>query len=276
MKYKLICIDMDGTLLNSKKEISHRNRECLRKAQEAGVKVVISTGRLFTSADYYADLVGIKAPIISANGAFIREKDSNEIIYKSLLGKENCGAILRVLKKYELIPNFHTSDAIFTEKNNPHIQMYMNINKQHPAEKKIQFNMIEQWEPVFERYEDEILKCITIDKDIEKVMKAKAELLDMKKLEVVSSSANNFEVMCKGVSKGRGVEILADFYNIKKDEIICIGDNENDASMIEFAGLGVAMGNAEDEIKAMAQYVTSSNDEDGVAEIIEEFILEGR
>lgn len=273
MKYKLLCIDMDGTLLNSKKEITEKNKQYLRKAQEAGVKVVISTGRLFTSADYYADLVGIKAPIISANGAFIREKDENKVIYKSLLGKDNCEIILKVLKKYDLIPNFHTSNAILTEGSNPHIQMYLKTNKDHPADKRIEIQTVIDWSQVFESYKEELLKCIAIDMDYEKVAKAKEELSAVEQLEVVSSSSNNFEVMCSGVSKGRGVEILAAYYNIKREEIICIGDNENDASMIAYAGLGVAMGNADEEIKIMAQYVTASNDEDGVAEVIEKFIL---
>ena len=76
MKYKMLCVDMDGTLLNNRKEISEPTKMALRKAEEAGVKVVIATGRLFTSANYYADLVGLRTPIISANG-FIREKDNN-------------------------------------------------------------------------------------------------------------------------------------------------------------------------------------------------------
>jgi Cof subfamily protein (haloacid dehalogenase superfamily) len=273
MKYKLLCVDMDGTLLNSDKEITERTKEALKKAQEAGIKVVISTGRLFTSAYYYADLVGIKTPIISANGAFIREKDKDQVIYKSLLGKENCKKILEVLKKYDLVPNYHTSNIIFTEKTNPHIKMYMKINDSHPEGKKINIQLVEKWDEIFETYENELLKCITINADIERVMKAKAEISAYNELETVSSSGDNFEVMCRGVSKGRGVEILAGYYNIPQNEIICVGDNENDLSMIEYAGLGVAMGNAEDEIKRRAQYVTASNNEDGVAEVIEKFIL---
>ncbi|MDP4090244.1 MAG: Cof-type HAD-IIB family hydrolase [Bacillota bacterium] len=273
MKYKMLCIDMDGTLLNSQKEITEKNKEYLRKAQEAGVKVVITTGRLFTSADYYADLIGIKAPIISANGAYIREKDRDEVIYKALLGRENCCTILEVLKKYELIPNFHTPNKIFTERKNPHIQMYLKINDRHPEDKKIDIIFVDKWEHVFEEFEMEILKCLAISEDNERVMKAKGELLTLEGLEVVSSSSNNFEVMTRGISKGRAVEILASYYNIVQDEIICIGDNENDASMIQYAGLGVAMGNAEEEIKDMAQYITASNDEDGVAEVVDKFIL---
>lgn len=98
-------------------------------------------------------------------------------------------------------------------------------------------------------------------------------MLKVKGIEVVSSYENNFEIMTNGVSKGRGVEILAAYYNIKPEEIICIGDNENDLSMIKFAALGVAMGNAPSSIKEQADYVTDTNDNDGVAKVIEKFIL---
>lgn len=273
MKYKLLCVDMDGTLLNSNKEISEGTKVALLKAKEAGVKVVISTGRLFTSAYSYADLVGIETPIISANGAFIREKDKNEVIYKSLLGKDNCEKILKVLKKYDLVPNYHTSNIIFTEKTNPHIKMYTKTIAHQQEGKKVDIQFVEEWGEVFEKYKEELLKCITINSDIDKILKAKAEISKYNELETVSSSMDNFEVMCKGVSKGRGVEILAAYYGIPQSEVICVGDNENDLSMIEYAGLGVAMGNAEEEIKEKAQYITASNDEDGVAEVIEKFIL---
>ena len=93
-------------------------------------------------------------------------------------------------------------------------------------------------------------------------------------LEVVSSSPNNFEVMNKGTSKGRAVKVLADILNINREEIMCLGDSENDLSMIEFAGLGVAMGNAEEFLKEKADYITDTNENDGVAKAIEKFVLD--
>jgi Cof subfamily protein (haloacid dehalogenase superfamily) len=150
---------------------------------------------------------------------------------------------------------------------------YEKANKDLPKDKQIDIRVVDNWEKTFEEYKNEILKCICIDDDIEKIKRAKEELLKYDDLEVVSSNYNNFEVMCKGVSKGRAVEILAGYYNIKKEEIICIGDNENDLSMIKYAGLGVAMGNGEKYVKDSADYVTSTNNEDGVAKVIEKFIL---
>lgn len=270
---KLLCMDMDGTLLNSRGEISKRNLDAINKAHDKGVKVTISTGRMFTSARYYADLVEIKVPIIATNGAYIREKDRDEIIYKATLGKKRCEDILKVLRKYEIYPHFNTPDIIFTEKIIYASKSYTNMNKTLPKDRQIDIRIVENWEDIFETYQDEILKCICYDTDIEKIKCAKEELLKNEELEVVSSRMDNFEVMCKGVSKGRAVEVLSGFYDIKKEEIMCIGDNENDISMIKYAGMGVAMGNGEEFVKKIANYVTASNDEDGVAKAIEKLIL---
>lgn len=273
MNYKLVCVDMDGTLLNSEKKISDRTIEAVKRADEKGVHIVICTGRLFTSAEYYADLLGIKTPIISANGAYIREKDRDEVIYKSILGKENCKRILSIVKRYDLCPNFHTPDSILTDRVDSPYSAYMKLGSEAPENKNIKINIIDNWEEAFTKYEDEITKAITVDKDLAKLKEAKEELLSIDELEVVSSFTTNFEVMMKGVSKGRAVDILAGYYNLTKEEVICIGDNENDATMIEYAGLGVAMGNSEEEIKKIADFITDSNDEDGVAKVIEKFIL---
>lgn len=273
MKYKLICVDMDGTLLSSEKKISKRTVDAVKKAHEKGIHIAICTGRLFTSAEYYANLLGIKTPIISANGAYIREKDRDEVIYKSILGKENCKKILTIVKDYGLCPNFHTPDSIMTDKVDSPYSSYMKLGSNARENRNINIKIVENWDEIFEKYEDEITKCITVDSDLSKLKAAKEELLAIDGLEVVSSFATNFEVMLKGVSKGRAVEILAGYYHFNREEVICIGDNENDESMIKYAGLGVAMGNSEDSIKKIADYITDSNDEDGVAKVIEKFIF---
>lgn len=270
--YKLICLDMDGTLLNSKGQVSERNLEAIKKAHEKGVKVTVCTGRLFTSARFYADMLGVEVPVIASNGAYIREKDKNEIIYKSPLGFENSMRILDVLKKHNITFYYHTFDTVFMEKLGPD-SAYVNINKTLPKDKQINLQVVENWEEVFKSNSEEILKCMCSEKDILRIARAKEELLKYGDIEVVSSMYNNFEVMKKGVSKGRAAEILAGFYNLNREEVICIGDNENDISMIKYAGLGVAMGNGEEYVKELADFVTDTNDNDGVAKAIEKFIL---
>jgi Cof subfamily protein (haloacid dehalogenase superfamily) len=273
MKYKLICLDMDGTLLDSKKKISDRNITAIKKAHEIGVKIAVCTGRIFTSASYYGTLIGVKAPIIASNGAYIREKDRNEVIYKSVLEDENCKVILSILKKYDIVPHFFTNDSIFTEKLSYFSAHYNESNRYVPNENKVNITITEDWERIFKENRLEIIKAVAADDDLKKIQKAKEEIKGMNLLEIVSSSKNNFEIMNKDTNKGKGAKILADFYGIMPHEVICIGDNENDISMIKYAGLGVAMENGEDEVKKIADYITSTNDDNGVAEVIEKFVL---
>lgn len=273
MNYKLICIDMDGTLLNDEKTVSERSIRTIKDAVEKGVRVAVCTGRLFTSADYYANLIGSKIPVIAANGAYIREKDENRIIYKSPLSIEQCRKILKIVKKFDMYPHFNTPEAVLTEKMVYTSQGYAEANKTLPPDRQIKIEVISDWEETFKKYEENIMKCIIADKDADKLSEAKKLMTEGADLEVVSSMRDNIEVMNAGTSKGRAVEILAGFYGIKMEEVICIGDSENDLSMIEYAGMGVAMGNGEDYVKEAAQYITDTNNNDGVAKAIEELVL---
>jgi Cof subfamily protein (haloacid dehalogenase superfamily) len=272
MKYKLICTDMDGTLLDENHNVSEENREALKKATELGVKVAITTGRLFTSARHYSEIIGVMAPIISANGAYIREKDRDEVIYESTLNRKQFQSIVDVVKKYELRIYFNTHDTIITEEELPENHTYNIMNKAIEEDKKIKIDVVGNFNESFQKYESGILKAIMFgaDEDLNKVRK---ELSEIGGFELVRSWKGNLEVMKEGTTKGNGVKILAEILGIKQEEIICIGDNENDLSMIKYAGLGVAMGNAEEFIKKQADYVTETNSNHGVAKVIEKFIL---
>ena len=273
MKYKLLCTDMDGTLLNDNKEISEVNRKAIVKAIDKGVIVTICTGRIFTFVNYYAQILGIKAPVIASNGAYIRCGTNHEVLYKGALGIENCRKIMQVLNKHGINPLFNSMDRILTGHVSSSSESYLKFNKTLDAEHQFKVKVIEDWESTFIEYEEDILKCIAINNNLEIIKAAKEEVSLIDSLEVVSSLYNNFEVMAKGVSKGKAVEFLANYYNIKREEIICIGDNENDLSMIDYAGLGVAMENSLEEVKSRSDYTTISNNADGVAKVIEKFIL---
>ncbi|MBZ9689039.1 Cof-type HAD-IIB family hydrolase [Clostridium estertheticum] len=274
MDYKLICIDMDGTLLNDEKIISANNLRAIKLASEKGVRIAVCTGRIFTSAEFFSELLGVKSPVIASNGAYIREKDREEVVYKSTLGVEKCKKLLAVFRQYNLYPHYYTSNIVFTEKLIYSSSFYVEVNKTLPKDKQVEIVLVEDWNEIFEKYEGEIFKGIAVDEDLEKLQSAKNILRDMEDFEVVSSRFDNFEVMNKGVSKGNAVKILADYYGINSDQVICIGDSENDLSMIKFAGLGVAMENGSQVVKEAAEYITDGNNCDGVAKVIEKFVLE--
>jgi len=277
MNYKLICIDMDGTLLNTQKEVSHRNRKALINASEKGVKVVISSGRAYNFAVPFVDYTEQEIPIITANGALVKEKNSGKVLYKKILGAVNASKVYQIFNKYDIPVSYFSDDRLLSEESHRMVQQYNLINKLLPEELRFKLmlhNSLEEWEESFLKYNDDILKCLVIHEDKDTLYRARREIeTTIDEIEVTSSGENVVEVNSKGVSKGRAVELLAGIYNIKKEEIICIGDGENDISMLEVAGMPIAMENAPDIVKEKARFITDSNDKDGVAKAIERFVL---
>ncbi|AAK78675.1 hypothetical protein BJV85_003312 [Clostridium acetobutylicum] len=273
MKYKLICVDMDGTVLDDEKKISNENIEAMKRAHDAGVKIAICTGRLFASALAYSDILGVKAPLIASNGGYIREKDNDNVIYESYLKNEEAKDIYHIIEKYNVSMFFNTYNTVISNKEFEENYTYNKFNDNLPKEKRVKLVYPKNMDKFLEENVGEILKCICIDKDVEKLKLLRKEIESLNRFDVVSSGEFNFEIMPKGVSKGKAVKMLAAFYNIKQDEVICIGDNENDLSMIKCAGIGIAMGNAEDSIKQIADYVTDTNNNSGVAKAIDKFIF---
>jgi len=274
--YKLICIDMDGTLLNSKKRISEVTINALKAAHNTGVQIVITTGRIYCNAAYYSDLIGVTSPVIAANGAIIREKDKEEPIYKAIIPQVVNLKILELCNKYKVYPNFQASNDIYGGNGLISFLLYYFVYKTKSKNHKVKIhgiNSVEKWNEILSVHEQEIIKCEIYDRHRSKINKIKEALQELDQLEVVSVGHNGIDITCKNVCKGTAVKALADYYKIKRDEIIAIGDNDNDIEMIEYAGLGVAMGNSRTSIKNIADYVTATNDEDGVAKVINKFIL---
>ncbi|WP_194189553.1 Cof-type HAD-IIB family hydrolase [Clostridium chrysemydis] len=274
MAIKLICTDMDGTLLADDHNVPEENRDALKKAVDKGIHVAITTGRLFTSAKYYARMTGVDAPIISSNGAYIRSGDSNDVIYENPLSLEETLEIYDILKKYDFRFNFNTYNSVISLKDEED-HSYKDMNKLVKACDRVEFIVNENLTDVLKENEVNILKVIAIDKEnkyLKEMEKAKEEFKALGKYEVVSSWSNNFEVMKKGTSKGEAVKRLAEMLGVKREEVMCIGDSENDLSMIEYAGVSVAMGNGLDILKEKATFVTDTNTNFGVAKAIEKFI----
>ena len=276
-RIKLICIDMDGTLLNSNHEVSEENKLTLQKAFESGIKIAICTGRLFMSARYYSDLIGItNTPVIASNGAYIKNGYTDEAIYENPMPKDLVLEIYSVIKRYGLKVNFNSWNSLLRIDEAPEDHTYVMMNKEVSQDKKINFIINENLEEAINNFDGEILKGIVIEKEnTETLWKAKSELKEIygDRLHIVSSGNDNFEIMLGSTSKGNAVSVLTKSLNINPSEVMCIGDSENDLSMITFAGLGVAMGNGLDMVKEAADYITDTNDNSGVAKAIEKFVL---
>lgn len=274
---KLICIDMDGTLLNSNHEVSERNKEALKKASELGVNIAITTGRLFCSARYYSDLIGIDTPVIASNGSYIKNKFNDTAILENPMPKDVAIEIYNIVKKHGLTVNFNSWDTLIRQDFIPENHTYYIMNQDLPEEKRVKFLVCEDIISAIEDFQGNILKGIVFEEGENKdnLWAAKAELKNTfgDKLHVVSSGDNNFEVMMGNSSKGNAVAYLAESLGIKPEEVMCIGDSENDISMIKYAGVGVSMGNGLDIVKEVADYITDTNNNSGVGKAIETFVL---
>lgn len=266
-------MDMDYTLLNKNKEVSPGNKEALAEAAKKGVLLVVATGRIYSSARFYTRLLGLSTPIIASNGAIIKEDATNKIMFQSILLDEVALEMIRLCKEQGLYCHLYSQDTVYTEKLINISQRYSEWNQKLKEEDRINIRVVESIEKIVEEERGKILKAVVVDDDKEKLAYIRENIMKTGKVSVSQSLKDNLEVMNKGINKGNAIKILAEIYGIKTDEIIAIGDNENDISMIEYAGLGVAMGNGVDALKERADYITGSYDEDGVAQVIREFVL---
>ena len=271
--YKMVVMDMDYTLLNRKKEVSERNRQAIVKAIEKGIIVVLATGRIFSSARKYARDLQVLTPVIASNGAIIADYLSDKIYYKNLLPEPAILKMIELSHKYQLYCHLYTMDKIYTERIVNISTHYLEWNNTLPDADKINVIVEPCLSDAILKEKGNILKAVVVDNDSSKINGLREEILATGIVSASQSLKDNVEVMNIDVSKGNAVRYLAEMYKIPRSQVIAIGDNENDISMIEYAGLGIAVGNAEEKLKIAADYVTGHYENDGVAEAIEKFIL---
>lgn len=269
--YKLIASDIDATLIRSDFTLSQKNIITINAAVAKGVKFILTTGRMHASAKLYAKKLNFDTDILSCNGALAKNIESDEIIFSSQMDKEVCKEIFCKFREEKIYFQFYSEKVFYAEKIIGVAKHFREWSLSLPIEDRI---------PVLEALDiDDILNKdpiykIYITSDGEEERKRHLEILmKLPGIEITSSWTNNYEICAKGVSKGAALERYGKIYDIKKNEIMAIGDNENDVEMISFAGMGVAVKNAEENVKKAANYITDSNDNDGVAKAIEKFIL---
>lgn len=271
MNYKMIAIDMDGTLLNSEKKVTERTKEVLIAAQESGKMIIITTGRIFTSARLYSQYIGLKTPIIACNGAIIKGVDDEEIFKTHPVDDEIIVDAIEICNKIDIPYHFYTEDKIYSTKNLGLYEFY------HQEENKIDGSYNVPFYDIIDissisNIKEEILKFNIWDRDVGKIQLTLDKIKQIKRAFVTSSSPYNIEITSIAATKGNALRDLGEFYGIKREEIISIGDSYNDISMIDYAGLGVAMGNSHADIKERADYITLSNDQDGIVDVFERFV----
>lgn len=265
--YKLVALDMDGTLLNEDKKISTENFNAIEKAKKKGVKVVLATGRPVKGISRYLEELNLLTDddyAVAFNGAVVQNTKTGKVISENLLSLDDLKYLYDLSKKLSVNIHLLTLGSCLTPKVNKYSQLEARINN-IPLE-IVDFNEIDN--------STTIVKIMFIDEESilsEAIEKLPKEVYE--KYTVVRSAPYFLEFINRKVNKGFGVELLAKSLGIKQEEVICMGDAGNDIHMIQYAGLGVAMGNAFPEIKEAANYVTKTNEEHGVAHVINKFIL---
>lgn len=289
--YKLIAIDIDGTLLNSYGEVSSRNKEAVKKAIDKNVEVVLTSGRMPKAIIPIASKINADKYIISGNGAAIHDVQNNQTIYKNYMSKEKVLEIIDICDKNSMYYSIYTNNVILAKSLNYNVLFYNSENKKNPEDKKIKINIVSDICGYIKEYDgDDFLKITICDSDkmvFNSIMNKLKKLRDIYVLEVAHMSrkiikhgTEEFEISYfyteisnNNVNKWTAIEELIGKIGIQKEEVMAIGDNVNDKEMIENAELGIAMGNSSPYMKEIADEVVASNNDDGVAEAIEKYII---
>jgi Cof subfamily protein (haloacid dehalogenase superfamily) len=272
--YKLVAIDLDGTLLNSEKRISQGNRDAIRQAIAKGVRIVICSGRIFAGARIFAQETGTREPLIACNGAIIKDLATEELLFSDSLRLEDTLRVIELCRTADIYFHVYVGDTMLTEKLEYSSLFYWKRNNELPEKGRVDIQLVKSTADTLLDMKNNASKIVVVSHDLQQLDRIRRKIEGISSVEVVSSNFDNFEVMNQGVNKGRSLQFLAERFGIERREIMAIGDNENDESMLRFAGLGVAMGNAEPRIRDIAGDVTLSNDKDGVAEAIRRHILD--
>lgn len=264
MKYKLIAIDLDDTLLNDQLEISKDNKKAIIEMEKMGIHVVFCSGRAKASMMKYVKEVGVHEKedyIISYNGAVIDRFDGERIFYKPII-KENLKELIEVGRAHKIDTQLYT-DEILVEKYTDKTKLYEELSG-------LPIKVVGDLEEV-----EESIKVLYNHVAGEALEKLRLELKDKfgHVFNIFYSKSHYVEVLHKEANKGLAVKILAESLGISREEIIAIGDGFNDVSMLEYVGLGIAVKNAHEGVKAKADYITDSeNNESAIWEVYEKFI----
>ncbi|XJS09727.1 Cof-type HAD-IIB family hydrolase [Aerococcaceae bacterium WGS1372] len=263
---KLIAIDLDGTLLHTDKTISLTNIEAINYARSKGVKVVICTGRPYLGTKDFAEQIGFDDDdeyLIVFNGSQVRKANSGEILVDETVDTQDLKRWYEETERLSLPLNPIDSDWVYDP---PYYPGGNDSTYETPAPRKtIDFAEFEEGHKF-----NKFVICTT-----EEILTAKRPSIDadlFTDYQVVLSHPHQLEVGKKDVNKGNALKQLGEILNIKMEEMMTIGDQNNDQTMIDMAGIGVAMGNAVDNILQSADYITDTNDNDGVAKAIYHYI----
>ena len=274
-KIKLLAIDLDGTLLNSRGEISKEDKIALKKFSEEGGIVVLSSGRMTDCVSIYSYILEIDTPLIVYNGAMVRlrKKESRKIVYHNPIPLKYSRFIIDYCLKNRFFLNFYYNDILYAQ-NDPLLKKYAEIYSNQTGAK---YNFIDDLRIMKDKKPTKLILITDVkNENIERTRDYQyeyfKEIFD-NLLNIVKTNPEYLEFMKKGVNKGKGLHYLAKYYGIKRNQIIAFGDGENDIEMLLFAGISVAPKNAKENVKKIVKVVSDyTNDQSFISKFLSSFL----
>lgn len=266
MPVKLVALDLDDTLLDCGLRISPHCIETIQAVRKKGVMVTIATGRMFKSALPYARQLQIDVPLITYQGAWVKNSLSGEVLYYRPVDRALTRQIFEFFDCCGVHYHSYFDDTLCMESLTEEGRYYAEIAGVKPVIVKNLREELKTREPFK-------IMGITFNEKMLLDMELALKNRFGRELYITRSKPNFLEIMDRQATKSRALQVVAEHYGIDRTDVMAIGDSYNDMDMLEWAGLGVAMGNAPKNVKEAAAYVTTSNEEEGVAEALTRFVL---
>ena len=288
--YKLVAIDLDGTMLNSYGTVSENTKKVIKQKIEEGIEIVIASGRTISSILPITEEIGTKNYFIAGNGSLTYDIQNQKIIYDKFIPKQKILEIIKICEENSIFYTVYSEKEIITKTLRYNVLYYYNENQHKEESKRTNIKIVEDIPKYIENNnESNFLKVMICDESkfifdsvIRKMSKVKdVEILDVGHMsrKIIKQGTEETpieyfytEITLKDVNKWYAIKNLIAFLGIKEEEVMAIGDNVNDKKMVENAGLGIAMQGSTPALTSVADYITDTNDEDGVAKALEKFL----
>ena len=266
-----IC-DLDGTLLDSRGRLSEMNVLALKKLMMKGIRVFLATGRSDLFVKEFVNRLGLTTPVISCNGGLIRDLDTGEVLFRKVIGATPAALLTDFCLENQYDTLAYTTEHVYFLSGSQKIGAYHRYNSEVAAAFQVPLREVH-------RQADlplpDVIKFLISGINPQIAAQIQGELPGDNSLSMVQSMPNVLDIMAAGITKGNALQFLADRQVIELARTVVFGDNHNDISMLELAGLPITVANAEPAVKKIARFIAPSNDESGVAYAIEKHILEG-
>ncbi|MCW9711188.1 pyridoxal phosphatase [Avibacterium sp. 21-586] len=268
MNYQAVAFDLDGTLLNSQGQILAENKQAITKLQQQGVKVLLVTGRHHTAVvPYYVEL-GLTTPIICCNGTYVYDVQNDNVLAANPLSQQQAQQIYDTATKHHCHLLMYSRNAMNYAELNPHMEKFLKWVASCPENIRPLVRKVESIQDVID-HDKPIWKCV-ISAQNKDIMNQVVAELPIEQFSCEWSWVDRVDIANAGNTKGARLLEVLNQWQIAPQQVLAFGDNHNDISMLTAVGLGVAMGNAEDDVKHQAKITITSNDEAGIAQVLKE------